>query len=205
MEITLKFSSEDLRNHNRDGLIALLGGSPLLAMLAPYEDRFDGAGDVDDKRPGTDGAKDETATDTGYGKVRYYGEAGDGRKRRTKEEMAEDTEIEELWKKLNGDTKLPIKTNAAGLLADLRKRLAAEGEPDEEEEDEGGFDVEDSGGETEDEIMDLDEFRSICMKAVKALGSKTVGKIMDPHKSATDVPAEERRDYADKLLEAIDD
>jgi|OM-RGC.v1.033376219 hypothetical protein len=71
------------------------------------------------------------------------------------------------------------------------------------DDDEPEFDV--GGEEEKDEIMDLDEFRALLVKSMKKLGGAKVGEIMKPHKAATDVPADERRDYADKITEAMAD
>jgi len=124
---------------------------------------------------------------------RAYGEATG--KRRTKAEIALDTEIEELFAKLSHVKGLPktIPTDvpAEGVLEDLKKIEADH--PVEE------FDV---GGD--DKPMDLEEFRALCLKAKTTIG-KDLGKLMAPYKSAPAVPEDERNEYAAKIQEAITD
>lgn len=133
---------------------------------------------------------------------RIYGEKGE-KSRRTKDEIAEDEDIEARWSALWPSKKVPAKA-VGELKAHLDKIEAtkadedAETEAGKEDDDDGGFDV---GGEP----MDLDEFRAILTKAMKKVGGKTVGEIMAPHKNATSVPEDERQNYADKLTEAMDE
>lgn len=74
--------------------------------------------------------------------ARAYGATGEGRKRRTKEEMAEDQEIYELSERL-GMKKIPTDVPATSLLAELRERAAA-----------GGASAEDEPKEVSGEIVD---------------------------------------------------
>lgn len=61
---------------------------------------------------------------------RVYGSSSEGRARRTKEEMAEDKEIDELAEKL-GVKKIPTDAPASEVLAALREKDAATPEEDE--------------------------------------------------------------------------
>ena len=137
---------------------------------------------------------------------RAYGESSEGRARRTKVEMAQDENIEALFAQAKelGAKGLP-KTISTDLPADdieteLTTMIEVLGPHDEPEEEEG-FEVDGDGPATAP--MDLDEFRAILTKGVKELGGKDVGALMKPYKSATDVPEDERNDYAQKLNDAL--
>jgi hypothetical protein len=139
---------------------------------------------------------------------RPYGDPEEGRARRTKVQLAEDADIEQLFAEatkagIKGLPKSIPNGPASEFLTELRYMLEeAETPGDASQNDDGdGFKVDD---EDEAEPMDLDEFRAILGKAMKALGGKTVSEAMKPHKSATDVPEDQRNEYAATLLREID-
>ena len=139
--------------------------------------------------------------------ARVYGETSEGKARRTKVEMAQDENIEELFAKAKelGAKGLPkaIPTDiSADAIYDELVTMIEVLKDDETEDDDGGFEVDDDTPTTEDP-MDLDEFRAILTKGVKELGGKDVGALMKPYKSATDVPVDERNEYAQKLKDAM--
>jgi len=207
MKITIEIDT-DKGEHQTPEAISLLGGSVLLALL---DGDMVGARRAGQDKPATDENLSVDDDDAPAGRV--YGEPSEGRKKRTKDEMAIDAEIEKLFNlaKDAGVAGLPksIPTNepAEDVLAELHKIEIPEGEPAKDvlAEEEKGFDP---GGDEDDEDasdpMDLDEFRGIVVKAAKKLGNETVGKLVAPYKNPGQVPEEERRDLADKLVEAME-
>lgn len=142
----------------------------------------------DAKTGGTPEVNEETADYNPDDRI--YGEKG-AKARRTKDEMAEDKMIAERWATLWPSKEVPAKP-IGELLAALDKVEMREAEE--------GFDV---GDEPTTEPMDLDEFRGVLNKAVKAIGGKAMLEIMTPYKSGTEVPEDERRAYATKIEEAL--
>ena len=212
MKITIELdTSKD--DHKNAGVIALLGGSTLLALLdddtaAMREARNrtlaaqDEARELHAEKAPTKEDKEPESTEPTF---RAYGESSEGRARRTKVEMAQDENIETLFAQAKelGAKGLP-KTISTDLPADdIEAELTTMVEvlKDEEPEEEDGFEVDGDGPATEP--MDLDEFRAILTKGVKELGGKDVGALMKPYKSATDVPVDERNEYAQKLQDAL--
>jgi hypothetical protein len=157
--------------------------------------------------PPEDDTSPETRPDLPGAPTRAYGEPEEGRARRTKVQLAEDADIEQLFAEatkagIKGLPKSIPNGSASEFLTELRYMLEeAETPGDASENDGDGFKVDD---EDEAEPMDLDEFRAILGKAMKALGGKTVSEAMKPHKSATDVPEDQRNEYAATLLREID-
>jgi hypothetical protein len=178
MKITIELDTAK-GEHETPEAIALLGGSVLMAAISRAEVVLD---DKIDDEP------------------RAYGQPGTGNKKRTKDEMSIDREIEELFAKATeADIKglpkaIPTDQPAEAVLDELRTICA--------EIDDEGFDIGDDDDDDEP-AMDLDEFRAIIVKAAKKLGNEVVGGIMAPHKNPGSVPEGERRDYADKLVEAM--
>ena len=137
---------------------------------------------------------------------RLYGEAPEGKKRRTKAEIEQDEAIEKLFAQAKelGAAGLP-KTIPADPADELHADLEAMLDvlKDADDDDDAGFEVDEPDTPTSEDPMDLDEFRAILTKGVKELGGKDVGALMKPYKSATDVPEDERNDYAQKLRDAL--
>ena len=150
----------------------------------------------DDKKPEEKPEDDEPAP-------RAYGEAPEGKKRRTKAEIEQDEAIEKLFeqaKKL-GAAGLPksIPADPADYLLDELTTMIEIISEAPMDDDDDGFEV----GDDDTEPMDLDEFRATLGKGVKALGGKGLGEIMKPYKSATDVPEDERAKYAEAITAAL--
>lgn len=142
---------------------------------------------------------DEPAAD------RVYGEAGEGRKRRTKAEMAEDTEIEELAAEM-GVKKIPTDIPATEVLEDLRALPMAEvpaeeiSDADDPDEDDDAFDLDE-----DDSPMPLEDFRAEVIKANKALGGKAIKILSEYGKGITQIPEEKRREVLNRLASEMDD
>jgi hypothetical protein len=204
MKLTLEISDEDLRGEGREALVALLGGSVLLSLLD--NDMVQTRGREQARQihaeKNADGDKPETEEEA---KPRAYGEATG--KRRTKEEKALDDEIEALFEKVKDQPgmpkKIPTDQPAEALLEELRNVAASVGDDGDEQEE--GFDV--AGGdedESDEEILDLEEFRAIIVKHSKTIGGATLSGIMAPYKNPKEVPEADRRHYADKIIEAAE-
>jgi hypothetical protein len=202
MKLTLEISDEDLRGEGREALVALLGGSVLLSLLdndmvQTREIRREQARQIHAEKTADKPETEEEA------KPRAYGEATG--KRRTKEEKAIDDEIEALFEKLKDQPgipkKIPTDQPAEALLEELRNVAASVGDDEQEE----GFDV--AGGdedESDEEILDLEEFRAIIVKHSKTIGGAALSGIMAPYKNPKEVPEADRRHYADKIIEAAE-
>jgi len=206
MKLTLEIDTAK-NEHKTAEALALLGGSVLLAVLdndlaavRASKDVTEYATEEDARQEARHKHEDKVAPEARV----YKGNEAD-KSRRTKTNMAEDTEIEELFEKLKDlpgmSKKIPTDMPAADVLASLQKLDA------ETEEAEEGFEVGDDDGDEppDDEPMALDEFRAILQKAMKTLGGKHVGKLMAPHKSAPAVPEGERNTYASVIRAAIDE
>jgi hypothetical protein len=193
MKLTIEIDTAKGEHKSKEA-IALLGGSVLLALLDNEQTR---ATPSDDAAPVTDSDDDDDEAPT----FRAYGKASDGRARRTKDEMKLDEKIEALWAQVEDEPGMPdaIPTDqpAEDVLAELTEIA--------EKKAEDGFDV---GGDADDEkaeeVLDLEEFRAIIVKHSKTIGGKTLGQIMTPYKNPGEVPENERRDYADKIIEAAE-
>lgn len=132
-------------------------------------------------------------------KPRVYGEAGAGRKRRTKVEMAEDEEIEDLAAK----TELAISTDipAAQMLAEL-KEAAAENTPDEkpdetpsdEKSDEEGFQLDE-----EEEDMSPEEFRGKVIALNKEHGKAAIAVLSEYGSGLSKIPKEKYKEVLSRL------
>lgn len=203
MKLTIEIDTAK-GEHKSEEAIALLGGSVFLALLGDdmvaVRTARDEARKVHAEKtvdPGTAPAGDETED------PRAYGEPSGDRKRRTKAEMAIDEEIEALFTKASDagvaglPGSIPTDTPAEDLLAELKAMDIPE--PDFDLGDEDG-----SEDEEADEILDIEEFRAIMVKASKKIGNAALAKIMAPHKNPGQVPEGERRDYADRIIEAME-
>lgn len=185
-------------------IIALLGG-PAGVESAEYKARDDRRYDYfvagGGGKGGTGGASPVTLADDddGASDFRAYGQPSDGRSRRTKEEMKLDEKIEALWAQVSDEPgmpkAIPTDRSADDVLAELTEIA--------KKQVEDGFDVGDDEDE-EEEVLDLEEFRAIIVKHSKKIGGKALAKIMAPHKNPGEVPESERRDYADKIIEAAE-
>lgn len=144
----------------------------------------------------SDEKPDDTPSDE---KPRVYGEAGAGRKRRTKVEMAEDEEIEALAAK----TELAISTDipAAQMLAEL-KEAAAENTPDEkpdetpsdEKSDEEGFQLDE-----EEEDMSPEEFRGKVIALNKEHGKAAIAVLSEYGSGLSKIPKEKYKEVLSRL------
>lgn len=191
MKLTIELdTATDLEDEKT---IALLGGSVLLAILANEVERVgrkaptEPPGDDDDE-PGP----------------RIYGQAEAGKTRRTKAQIAEDEDIERRWAALWPSKAIPKDRPAEDLLSHIEK---VEADQPEEKEDDEEFDLgeEDEDTPTDEDPIELEEFRAVVVKAAKALGSKKIAELMKPHKGTTEVPEDDRRDYVRKIEEALAD
>jgi len=143
-----------------------------------------------------DEKSDDTPSDE---KPRVYGEAGAGRKRRTKVEMAEDEEIEALAAK----TELAISTDipAAQMLAEL-KEAEAENTPDEkpdetpsdEKSDEEGFQLDE-----EEEDMSPEEFRGKVIALNKEHGKAAIAVLSEYGSGLSKIPKEKYKEVLSRL------
>jgi len=132
-------------------------------------------------------------------KPRIYGEAGAGRKRRTKVEMAEDEEIETLA----AETEMAISTDipAAQMLADL-KEAAAENTPDEkpddtpsdEKPDEDNFTMEEEPAE-----MSPEEFRGKVIALNKEHGKAAIAILSEYGSGLSKIPKEKYKEVLSRL------
>ena len=139
---------------------------------------------------------DDTPSDE---KPRIYGEAGTGRKRRTKVEMAEDEEIETLA----AETEMAISTDipAAQMLADL-KEAAAENTPDEkpddtpsdEKPDEDNFTMEEEPAE-----MSPEEFRGKVIALNKEHGKAAIAILSEYGSGLSKIPKEKYKEVLSRL------
>ena len=139
---------------------------------------------------------DDTPSDE---KPRVYGEAGTGRKRRTKVEMAEDEEIETLA----AETEMAISTDipAAQMLADL-KEAAAENTPDEkpddtpsdEKPDEDNFTMEEEPAE-----MSPEEFRGKVIALNKEHGKAAIAILSEYGSGLSKIPKEKYKEVLSRL------
>ena len=139
---------------------------------------------------------DDTPSDE---KPRIYGEAGAGRKRRTKVEMAEDEEIETLA----AETEMAISTDipAAQMLADL-KEAAAENTPDEkpddtpsdEKPDEDNFTMEEEPAE-----MSPEEFRGKVIALNKEHGKAAIAILSEYGSGLSKIPKEKYKEVLSRL------
>jgi hypothetical protein len=199
MKLTIEIDTAKGEHKSKEA-IALLGGSVLLSLLdndmVKVRQTRDETSGQDKPDPG-ENLSDEDEAPT----FRAYGKASDGRARRTKDEMKLDEKIEALWAQVEDEPDMPdaIPTDqpAEDVLAELTEIA--------EKKAEDGFDV---GGDADDEkaeeVLDLEEFRAIIVKHSKTIGGKALGQIMAPYKNPGEVPEDERRDYADKIIEAAD-
>lgn len=129
--------------------------------------------------------------------ARIYGKPGE-KSRRTKDEIAFDEDIAARWAALWPSKDVPEKP--VGELVDTIAKVEAAETP---ADDEDGFSIdEDEDDADAADPMDLDEFRAIIVKHAKTLGNEALGKIMAPHKNPGQVPEDERRAYADRIVEA---
>ena len=132
-------------------------------------------------------------------KPRIYGEAGAGRKRRTKVEMAEDEEIETLA----AETEMAISTDipAAQMLADL-KEAAVENTPDEkpddtpsdEKPDEDNFTMEEEPAE-----MSPEEFRGKVIALNKEHGKAAIAILSEYGSGLSKIPMEKYKEVLSRL------
>ena len=139
---------------------------------------------------------DDTPSDE---KPRIYGEAGAGRKRRTKVEMAEDEEIETLA----AETEMAISTDipAAQMLADL-KEAAAGNTPDEkpddtpsdEKPDEDNFTMEEEPAE-----MSPEEFRGKVIALNKEHGKAAIAILSEYGSGLSKIPKEKYKEVLSRL------
>lgn len=165
VKLTIDVYTEDLNEKGMAALIELISGSKNQSIYTPEATETP----VEEKVRETVKASEEAPTEE-IG-PRVYGEPGEGRKRRTKDEMAEDEEIE----KLASETNLAITTDvpASELLAEM-KQAKAEDEPSDGKSDDN-FELED---ETPEE-MSAEEFRAMAIGYNKKYGkevNKTLGK-----------------------------
>lgn len=140
---------------------------------------------------------DDTPSDE---KPRVYGEAGAGRKRRTKIEMAEDEEIETLA----AETEMAISTDipAAQMLADL-KEAAAENTPDEKPDDtpsdekpaEDNFTME----EEDEGDMSPEEFRGKVISLNKEHGKAAIAILSEYGSGLSKIPKEKYKEVLSRL------
>lgn len=147
-------------------------------------------------------AKDDTPDQPSF---RAHGEAGDGRKRRTKVEMAEDDEIDKLAAKTN----LAIRTDipATELLEEMRQadaedeadEKAAAKSDDSDDGDEKDFDIEDTPEE-----MSAEEFRATVVKYSQKDKSKTFAVLKEYASALSKVPADKYAEVVEKLKDAVD-
>jgi hypothetical protein len=183
MRVNIELYSEELTQDGVAALIALINGHK---------------GSQVKVITGRDAAGEETPADddpTTYDPAgRTYGQKGE-KSRRTKEEIKQDDDIAERWGALWPSKDVPEKP--VGELEDIIAKAEAR-EADKAEEEEGGFEIDG----TDDDALDLEEFRAIIVKHSKAIGGKKLGSIMAPHKNPAEVPEDERRAYADKIIAA---
>lgn len=200
MKITIEIDTAK-GEHRSEEAIALLGGSVLLAHLdREGMQRFANGSDLDDLTTEADAKEearelhDEKTSDKYDPAARIYGEKGE-KSRRTKEEMAEDEEIAEAWA-----LRWPSKDVPAKPVGELRATIDAVAPPEE------GFSVNDEPDTpTDEDPMDLDEFRGVIVKHAKKLGNKKLTEIMSGYKNPGEVPEEERRDFAEAIEKAAAD
>lgn len=139
---------------------------------------------------------EETPSDE---KPRVYGEAGAGRKRRTKVEMAEDEEIENLAAK----TELAISTDipATQMLAEL-KEAAAENTPDEKSDDTPSDEKSDEEGfqlDEEEEDMSPEEFRGKVIALNKEHGKAAIAVLSEYGSGLSKIPKEKYKEVLSRL------
>lgn len=132
---------------------------------------------------------DEPAAD------RAYGEPSGDRKRRTKEEMAIDNEIDDLAE-AKGVKKIPTDVPATEVLEDLRARPDA---PAEEISDEDPAEEITEDFDLDETPIPLEDFRAEVIKANKALGGKAIKILSEYGKGITQIPEEKRREVLDRL------
>lgn len=133
-----------------------------------------------------DAVPHETASEPEQGEMddepRAYGEASAGRKRRTKEEMAEDAEIEALAEKLK-IASIPTDEPAQTVLASFRgaaNALVATPTPAPESEPLTGEIVNDEPtGPSRDDLMAA--MRDVVVKHSQVEGAALIGKVFAPY------------------------
>jgi len=141
-----------------------------------------------------DASRSESTAEDASDAPRIYGEPGPGRKRRSKEEVAEDKRIEELSESTGIAINMDVP--ASELIADM-EAAAAENEPTTPpEEEEESFDLE--------EEITLDAFRAEVLKANKAHGSNAVEILKEYGSGIKQIPADKYREVLDRL-KGLDD
>lgn len=129
---------------------------------------------------------------------RPYGEPGDGRKRRSKEEKAVDDEIDALAAK----TDIAIRTDipAEDMLQELKDATSeeepSEADAEEPKQEEEGFDLGDS-----DEPISLEDFRAAVIKINQKHGKDAVAILAQYGKGVGQIPEDKRREVLDRLAE----
>jgi len=96
---------------------------------------------------------------------RVYGATAEGRKKRTKEEMAIDKEIDSLAEMLSIKA-VPTDAPAEEVLADLQARYAKEDKKIDDFDIEEAEEEEEASEEDDDEPMSIEDFRAAVIKAV---------------------------------------
>lgn len=183
MRLTIDIHTEDLNSEGMAALTALINGTKSEGMYVRDAKELDVPSSKPEKTPFEE-ISEETPSEEN--EPRVYGEPGPGRKRRSKEEKAEDDEIDALAEK----TGLAITTDkpAADLLAEMREEA-------EKSEDEG-FDM-----DTDEEPMSAEEFRAMAIGFNKKHG-KAVNAILAKYGSGlSKIPADKYAEVKAKLEE----
>lgn len=189
MRVNIELYSEELTQDGVAALIALINGHKGSQVVVAGQQDETGE-EARDEAP----ADDPTTYDPSS---RTYGQKGE-KSRRTKDEIKQDEDLAERWGALWPSKDVPEKP--VGELEDIIAKAEARSADTQEQEDEGGFDID--GADDAGDELDLEEFRAIIVKHSKAIGGKKLASIMAPHKNPAEVPEDERRAFADKIIAA---